>query len=433
MKRPWLIGGAAIVVIALLVLVGLGWRSAISPIATPAIARFAPAQIARGQILASAGYCAACHTVKGGGALAGGYAMATPFGTIYSTNITPDPDTGIGRWSLPAFSRAMREGVARDGSHLFPAFPYDHFAKLSDDDVAALYAFLMTRPAISAPAKPNTVPFPINIRLLQAGWKLLFFTPGRFVPDASKDASWNRGAYLVEGISHCGACHTPRGSLGAENKAKPLAGALIDHWIAPALTAANSAPVPWSEDELIAYLGTGVTRYHGVAAGPMGPVVHGLSKLPTTDLQAIATYIASINGAAGKRAAGASTIAQALATDKIGLGLQYDAAARLTTAACAPCHYNGGRQINPLRPDLALNSAVTMDDPRNLIRVILYGINAPDGIPGVVMPGFARGLNDADIARIAAYLRATRTTGPPWPDLEYRVAAIRAEGKGEQQ
>jgi mono/diheme cytochrome c family protein len=432
-KRPWLIGGAAIVVIALLSMVGFGWRWAITPIARPAAAVFAPAQIARGQVLAAAGYCATCHTARGGAVLAGGYAMATPFGTIYSTNITPDPETGIGNWSLAAFRRAMNEGVARDGSHLFPAFPYDHFTKLTDGDVADLYAFLMTRPAVKAPPKSNTIPFPLNLRLLQAGWKLLYFKPGRFTPDASKDAIWNRGAYLVEGISHCGACHTSRGALGAENKDKAYAGALIDHWIAPPLTAANPSPVPWSADELVAYLGTGVSRYHGVAAGPMGPVSHGLSKLPPADLKAIAVYLTSFNGAAGKSVAGGPAIRQALAADRNGIGLQYDAAARLYTAACASCHYNSGKAPNPLRPELALNSAVNMDDPRNLIRVILYGISAADGIPGVVMPGFARAFSNADVGRIADYLRATRTSRPAWPDLEKKVAAIRAEGRGQEQ
>ncbi len=429
-KTPWLIGGA-VVLAGLAVVAGLGWRPAIAPVPRPAAASFAAAQVARGAILASAGYCVTCHTATGGAPFAGGSGIATPFGTIYSTNITPDPDTGIGNWSLAAFRRAMHRGVARDGSQLFPAFPYDHFTRLTDDDVAALYAFMMTRPAVRAAARSNTIPFPLDIRLLLAGWKLLFFKPGRFTPDAAHSAAWNRGAYLVEGISHCSACHTPRGKLGQENGDKAFAGAPIDHWIAPALTAANAAPVPWSADELTAYLGTGVSRYHGVAAGPMAAVSRGLGKLPAADLQAIADYLTSFNGAAGKVAADAPAIRQALARDRIGTGLQFDATARLYAAACASCHYNGGSGIAPLRPDLALNSAVNMDDPRNLIRVILYGIDAADGIAGVVMPGFAPGFSDADVAGIAAYLRATRTVKPPWPDLKQDVAAIRAEGRGE--
>jgi mono/diheme cytochrome c family protein len=427
-----LIGIAAVLAIAIIGVTAFGWRSSIAPITPPAPGSFAPAQIARGEALAGAGYCATCHTAKGGAAYAGGYAMATTFGTIYSTNITPDADTGIGTWSLAAFTRAMHEGVRRDGGHLFPAFPYDHFTRLSDEDVAALYAFIMTRPAVRAEAKSNGLPFPLNVRLLQAGWKWLYFKPGRFAPDAGKDAVWNRGAYLAEGVSHCGACHTPRGSLGAELHDKPYVGATIDGWVAPPLDKTNPAPVPWNEDELVAYLGTGVSRYHGVAAGPMGSVPHGLAKLPPADLHAIARYFLSINGAEARAAETPVAIGKALAADKIGMGRQYDPAARLYAGACASCHFNGGTGPNPLRPDLALNSALSLDDPTNLIRVILYGIDAKQGIPGVVMPGFATGFTNADVARIAAWLRATRTARPAWPDLEKRVAAIRAAGKGQE-
>ena len=157
----------------------LAWEPAIAPIDPPAARSFAPELVAKGEALAGGGYCAACHTAKGGQTFAGGYAMATPFGVIYSTNITPDPETGIGTWPEAAFARAMREGVSRDGSHLLPVFSFDHFTKLSDEDVQALYAYFMTRTPIHAPAQPNGIPFPFNIRYLQAGWKLLFFRPGR--------------------------------------------------------------------------------------------------------------------------------------------------------------------------------------------------------------------------------------------------------------
>ncbi|MDB5454960.1 MAG: hypothetical protein JWP92_545 [Caulobacter sp.] len=441
MASSWIIPGAPVLkriligllAVGILGLVGFGafaWRPAIARIAPPPAAGFAPDLVARGEGLAGAGYCATCHTAKGGAPYAGGYPMRTSFGTIYSTNITPDPKTGIGTWSEAAFRRAMHQGVARNGSHLFPAFPYDHFTKLSDADVAALYAYMMTRPPVVAPAKRNSVPFPLNIRALQAGWKLLFFHPGRFVPDPAKDAIWNRGAYLATGVSHCGACHTPRGALGAENHAKTYAGAPIDAWIAPPLTAANPSPAPWSQDELFSYLRTGVSRYHGTAAGPMGPVVHaGLVKVSDADLQAIAHYFADVGGAAGRASALQPALQKALAADRLNVGPQADPAARLYTAACASCHYNGGAQLNPLRPDLALNSAVNLDDPTNLIRVVLFGVGAQDGAPGVVMPGFI-GFSDADVAKIAAYLRATRTTKPAWPGLEQKVATIRGQGVG---
>src|ERR1700722_20609632 len=205
-----LVGIVAIGVVGLLGFVVLAWRPATAPVQSPATDSFAAGLVAKGEVLAGAGYCAVCHRRAGGQVYAGGYGLHTSFGTIYSSNITPDPDTGIGRWSEAAFARAMHEGVARDGSHLFPGFPYDHFTKLSDDDVRALYAYFMTRPSVRSPALANTIPFPFGIRAFQAGWKFLFFSSGRFEPVAGKSDEWNRGAYLALGLSHCGACHTPR-------------------------------------------------------------------------------------------------------------------------------------------------------------------------------------------------------------------------------
>ncbi len=409
----------------------LAWRPAIAPVARPAPSSFDPVLVAQGEVLAGAGYCSTCHTVKGGQPFAGGYGMKTGFGTIYSTNITPDPDTGIGAWSEAAFRRALHEGVARDGAHLFPALPYDHFTKVSDADVAALYAYFMTRPAVHAPARANAMPFPLNLRPLQAGWKLLFFRPGRFAPSPDKSPEWNRGAYLAQGIDHCGACHTPRNRLGAEERGKAFAGAAIDSWIAPPLTGANPSPVPWTADELYGYLRGGFSRYHGSAAGPMAPVVHdGLARLPDADVHALAVYFADVDGAAGRGAETAPALQKASLVDRATPGLHYDADSRLYVAACASCHYNGARGPTALRPDLSLNSAVNLDDPTNLIRVVLYGVSARDGIPGVVMPAFS-GFSDADVARIAAYLRASRTARAAWPDLEKKVAAIRAQGRTE--
>jgi mono/diheme cytochrome c family protein len=429
MLKRILIGIGGAIAIGLLGFVFFAWRSAIAEIATPAPGSFAPGLVAQGEILANAGYCLTCHTAKGGKPFAGGYPMATQFGTIYSTNITPDPETGIGKWSEAAFRRAMHEGVRRNGAHLFPAFPYDHFTKLTDADVAALYAFLMTRQPVVAEARRNTVPFPLNIRMLQAGWKVLYFTPGRFEPVAAQSATWNRGAYLAEGLTHCGACHTPRGKLGAEIKDRAFAGAPIDHWIAPPLDKTNPSPIAWTQEELVAYLGTGISQFHGTAAGPMGVVPRGLSHLPPSDIAAMATYFVSLNGSAA-RTDGPAVIQKALAANAPGNAAHNDPAAQLYASACASCHYND-RQLNPLRPDLALNSALSLDDPTNLIRVILYGVSAQDGATGIVMPGFARGFTDSDVARLAAYLRASRTAKPAWADLESKVATIRAQGEGQ--
>src|ERR1700693_4297267 len=279
----------------------LAWRPAIAPILASAPQTFAPELIAKGEALAGGGYCAECHTAKGGKVFAGGYPMQTPFGVLYSTNITPDPETGIGLWSESAFARAMHEGVARHGSLLFPAFPFDHFTKLSDDDVQALYAYFMTRGPVRAPALANGIPFPLNIRYLKAGWKLLFFRAGRFEQDTRKTAEWNRGAYLVLGLSHCGACHTPRNMLGAEKASDAYAGAVVDNWVAPPLTEVNPAPGPWTQEELHSYLRNGVSVLHGSAAGPMSPVVQGLSALPESDIQALAVYLGDIDHAAARR------------------------------------------------------------------------------------------------------------------------------------
>src|SRR5260370_27114422 len=287
-----------------------------APTAPPPPQSFAPELIAKGEALAGGGYCAECHTAKGGQKFAGGYPMPTPFGVLYSTNITPDPETGIGRWSEEAFARAMHECVARNGSNLSPAFRFDHFTKVTDEDVKALYAYFMTRPPIRAMAQSNTVPFPLNIRLFQAGWKLLFVTNGRYQPDTTKTAEWNRGAYPAEALSHCGACHTPRNLLGAEKSSQAYAGAEIDGWIAPPLTDANPAPAPWSQADLFSYLRSGSSALHGTAAGSMSPVVHdGLAKLPDSDIDAISTYVSGINRSA-TRAVGsqASVISKAVST-----------------------------------------------------------------------------------------------------------------------
>ncbi len=355
--------------------------------------------------------------------------MNTPFGIIYGTNITPDPETGIGRWSLEAFDRAMREGVSQDGSHLFPAFPYNAFTELWDDDVKALYAYLMTRPPVRAMVPANTIPFPLSIRAFQEGWKILFFRSGRYRPDSSKGAEWNRGAYLAEALSDCGGCHTPRNSLGAEKAGAAYAGYVIDDWIAPALTEANPSPIPWTKDEMFSYLRTGLGPLHGAAtAATMTPVVReGLGRpiVPEADVRALAIYFEDIDHASVHEPAVEPAVKTALATSYLGSGQEYDPDARLYASACISCHYNSGPAPLPARPELALNSALTLPEPTNFIQVVLKGIGNTEGAPGLVMPAYASSLTDADIARLAAYLRRTRTKLPPWTDLENKVAAIR--------
>src|SRR3954463_2480595 len=219
------------------------WRPAIAAVEPPASGSLDPALVKRGRELAAIGNCSDCHRLRGGRAFAGGLPVPTPFGTVYSSNITPDPDTGNGRWSEAAFRRAMRDGVDRDGRHLYPTFPYDHFTHVSDEDDRAIYAYLMTRRPVYAPARDNQLSFPFNQRIVVAGWKLLFLRHGTYQPDGSKSAEWNRGAYLVEGLAHCGACHTPRNALGAERTRAAFAGGDVDDWHAYAINGQSPAPV----------------------------------------------------------------------------------------------------------------------------------------------------------------------------------------------
>jgi mono/diheme cytochrome c family protein len=424
--------------LVVLIAIGIGgfaafaYRPSIPEGPTPDAASFSTTLVEQGGRLAAAGFCASCHTVVGGKPFAGGYAMKSDFGTIYSTNISPDRTSGIGAWSEEAFHRAMREGVARDGSHLFPAFPYDHFTRLSDADIHALYAFIMTRAPEQMPNHPNEMIFPFGIRSLQAGWKLLYFHPDRFIPETDKSALWNRGAYLAESLSHCSACHTPRGPLGEELTNRLYQGASVDGWFAPALTAANPSPAPWTTDELQRYLTTGISKYHGTAAGPMATVSRELGDVAPEDQHALVTYIASLGSGDSKTAKIAPAVTAALAADAQDHARIRDAGGRLFVAACASCHYNSAPDVNPNRPELGLNTAVYLDDPSNLIHVILNGINAKDGAPGIVMPGFARGMTDADVTLLANYLRATRTDKAPWPNLEKQVAKIRAADLGDK-
>ncbi len=432
MLRRILLGTVAAVAALTLGFLIFAWRSTIAEVNPATVADFSPEAIAAGELVARAGYCATCHTAEGGAPYAGGYPMETGFGIIHSTNITSDPDTGIGRWSLAAFRRSMHEGVARDGSHLFPAFPYDHFTLASDADIDLLYAYLMTLPPQPEAEFANTVPFPLNIRLLQAGWKLLFFDEGRYVADLAQTDEWNRGAYLAEGLSHCAACHTPRNALGARIASQPYAGAVVEDWVAPALTRANMAPADWDEAALYAYLRDGANPTHGVALGTMGPVIHeGLMALPDSDIRALAIYFADVAGTSGATDNSAALNA-ALEVSAIGLVQQHNADARLYNAACSSCHSNTSDLLLTARPELGLNSALWMDDPTNFLRVVLHGVSLRAGDPALIMPGFAGRLPDVDIARLTNYLRATRTDRPPWTGLAARIEELHGErGTGQ--
>ena len=425
----------AIPVVAVLAIAGLlllARRPMIAPIERPITQRFSAESVAKGEALAAAGHCATCHTRPGGQRFAGGYGVNTPFGIIYGTNITPDANSGIGTWSIEAFIRAMREGVARDGSHLFPAFPYYAYTKLSDDDVEALYAYLMTRPAATASVPTNTLPFPFKIRALQEGWKILFFKSERFQANPSKSAEWNRGAYLAEALSDCSACHTPRNSFGAERIGYAYAGAVIDGWIAPALNETNPSPVPWTQEELFTYLRSGVTALHGTTGATMTPVIReglALPAVPDSDVRAITVYFSDMGHADARTLGTEARRREALANTSLGSGQEYDADAALYAAACMACHYNPGAAPLPARPELVFSSALNLSEPTNFIQVVLNGVSTTEGAPGLVMPAYASSLTDGDIARLAAYLRRTRTKLSPWIDLEKKVSTVRRQSK----
>ena len=281
----------SLVLVLLLAAAGfaLAWHPAIAPAPVPPRSSFAPPVVTRGAELAAIGDCAVCHTAPGGRAFAGGRSIPTPFGLVYSTNITPDAQTGIGAWTPDAFRRAMRDGIGRAGKHLYPVLPYPHFTRATDDDLAALYAFIMTRAPARGSSPANKLPFPLNQRVLLAGWNLLFLRPGAWQPDPAHDAAWNRGAYLVEAVGHCGACHSPHNALGAEKSDQRLAGGHAEGWYSPPLQSGSPAPVHWDEAALADYLRTGYEARHGAAAGPMTAVTEQLARVPDEDVRAIAT------------------------------------------------------------------------------------------------------------------------------------------------
>jgi mono/diheme cytochrome c family protein len=413
-----LVGGAAAAF-------AIAWRPAIAAIDPPAPQAFDGALVKRGRDLAAIGNCSSCHTLRGGKDFAGGLPVPTPFGTIYSSNITPDAETGIGRWPEQAFRRAMRSGVARDGQHLYPTFPYDHFTNVSDDDDRALYAYLMTRQPVRAAARANQLAFPLDRRVVIAGWKLLFLHRGTYQPDAAKSAEWNRGAYLVEGLAHCGACHTPRNALGAERKSAAFAGGEADNWNAYAINAQSPAPVPWDADALFSYLRNGWQSDHGVARGPMAEVVSNLSSVPDSDIRAIATYMAEVFGAPTpeRKRRGEEVLAQvktppapAPRTDGTG--------AAIYSAACAGCHETG-RALPYGGVNLALSTAISGPDPRNAANIILSGVRPVEGERSPIMPGFSDSMTDAQIAALLNYLRARFGDQPAWAGVEKTVADAR--------
>ena len=419
-RSAWARAGALAAGIAGLAAAAFGWRPTIAPVEPLAAGIYSAETLERGRQLAAIGACVVCHTAPGGVPNAGGRALATPFGSVYSTNLTPDAATGIGRWSFSAFQRAMRDGISRDGHHLYPAFPYPAFTQTSDADLAALYAHLMAQPAVAAAVPATRLAFPFNLRPLMALWNALYLTPG---PAGAADRA--RGAYLVTSLGHCGACHSPRDALGAERGGRAyLGGAWVEGWEAPPLTALTQAPVPWTEDELFRYLRFGHTREHGVAAGPMAAVVRELGSVPEADVRAIAHYLAAFNPPARSEPTAQDLVARSQARAPALVG---SPAQRLFTGACGACHHDGdGPLLLGQNLALALNSNLHSSRPDNLLRAILDGLQEPATREIGFMPAFRDALDDRQLGELAAYMRERYAPDkPPWPELEAAAARVR--------
>jgi mono/diheme cytochrome c family protein len=359
--------------------------------------------VERGRYLANAGNCVSCHTRPGGQPLAGGVPFETPFGTVYSTNITQDRETGIGRWTEADLGRAMREGVSRDGSSLIPAFPYTSFTKVSGTDIADIYAYLRTVPAVRYSA-PDDGPL-LRLRWGVALWKALFFSPGRYVADPSKPQEWNRGAYLVQGLGHCDACHTPRAiSMAERNEAAYTGGAFqerradghVGRWYAVDLTTDKHGLGSWSVTDLDKYLRTGMSARAGTF-GPMNEViVNSLKLLTPADVHAMAVYVKSLAGApyAGPR----------VPADLVAAG------AGIYKERCEKCHGASGRGGFFAGPPLAGSAVVQGEDPASLIDVILHGPTLAKGVSygsWESMLEYADVLSDAEIAAVSNFVRGS--------------------------
>lgn len=388
--------------------------------AGPAAAAADPETVARGAYLATAGDCVACHTAPNGEPFAGGRAVASPFGEIYSSNITPDRRYGIGDYSLDEFRRAVRDGIRKDGANLYPAMPYPSYAKISDDDIAALYAFFMARVDPVAEAAPKTaLAWPFSMRWGVTAWKWAFAPDGvsRF---ADAEDPIGRGRYLVESLGHCGSCHTPRGWAFQEKAydgSDPLflAGGEIDEWPTPAIRAGGPGPgLPdWSAEEIATFLATG-RNAHGAVVGEMKLVIaHSTSKLSDADNAAIAAYLKSLPATRESTAKAADDgTAARLAAAKFGV----ESGERLFVDNCAACHFVDAKGAPPAFPPLAGNTLVNADNPFGMIHVILAGArlpSTPKQEADMAMPNFDWRLSDAEVAKLATFVRSSWGNSAP--------------------
>jgi len=376
---------------------------------------------ARGQYLALLGDCAGCHTAAHKPPFTGGLPFTAAFGTIYSTNITPDSATGIGRWNKDQFYRALHEGIAADGRHLYPAFPYIYFTRISRSDSDALFAYLQSLKPVRQPATPNRLLFPFNIRLVMMVWNWLYLDDKRFLPDSTRSAAWNRGNYVVNGLGHCAACHTPKNILFGDKTSQAFSGANLEHWYAANLTGDSHEGLgKWSHDDLVRYFATGRNQFATAAGSMQEKVTLSLSNLTDADRSAIATYLKSLP----PRASGAVTTPDA---DQMARGQA------IFVNHCSICHGPPGTPDQPGQagklpdyPKLAGDTLVLGRDPTTVIRILLEGAQSPmTGHESTTysMPSFAA-LSDAEIADVATYVRNNWSNHAP-PVHSSTVTALR--------
>jgi mono/diheme cytochrome c family protein len=434
-----------VVILVLIVLAILGWKMfcpgplAFAGGSTVALADYhgadptgVPAtlakadQIKRGEYLARAADCMPCHTALGGSAFAGGLAIPLPFGTLYSVNITPDTDTGIGDYSDADFLNAVRRGIRHDGTRLYPAMPYTSYTYMTDTDVLAIKAYLFSLPAVHADNRADTLTFPFNQRWGMIFWSLLFNADTRFAPNTEQTPEWNRGAYVAEALAHCGECHTPRNLLFALDNRKKFAGALTAGWKAFNITSDKGTGIgAWSDDEVFAYLADGHAPGRGTAAGPMGEAVdQSFSRMAPADIHAVVNYLRSIPALPSSEP---STIAPpAPASPKEG-GAAADVAGRkVFEQACAACHNWTG--VSAISPFATIAGARAVNDPTatNVAQIVLSGTtrHTPQGI--ISMPGFGDSYSNAEIAAVANYVTG-RLGSAPSRLTEKDVAGMRKE------
>ncbi len=402
MRRwAWPLATAVVVVCgaALLVWV-LGVREPHLAETTPETAVSGTHQIVRGAYLARAGNCMACHTRRGGAPYAGGRQIETPFGAVFTSNLTPDPQTGLGAWSAADFWRAMHHGRARDGRLLLPVFPYTNYTQVTREDADALFAYLKSLPAVTQPNPRHDLRWPYNSQWALAVWRALYFRPGSLEVQPAQSAAWNRGAYLVRGLGHCNACHAARNILGASGDALNLEGGQMpmQGWYAPSLLRADEAAVAdWDIADVVQLLQTGVSA-RGSALGPMAEVVlHSTQYLTGEDLQAMAVYLRALPGATA-----------GVAEPRPGPDRSPEAGARLYGRHCADCHGDKGEGVGTAYPALAGNRAVRMAHVANLVQVVLRGGFAPStaGNPRPFgMPPFQMVLGDKEVAAVITHIR----------------------------